>query len=80
MFCSLTGGQDIEAAQLDGKDGAALITTTPHIACIYVVQQYLNIFPQASKSSERCEYYLLYENCVARSRANVLKIASNGIM
>ena len=40
----------VEAAQLDGwsKDGAALITITPHIACIHVVQQYLNIFPQLS--------------------------------
>ena len=68
--------QDVEAAQLDGwsKDGAALITTTPHIAWIHVVQQYLNIFPQASNSSERCEYHLLYNKCVVRSRANVLKL------
>ena len=73
---SWAGGQDVEAAQLNGrnKDGAALITTTPHIACIHVVQQYLNIFPQASKSSERCEYYLLYKNCFVRSRENVLKL------
>ena len=69
---SWAGGQDVDAAQLDGwsKDGAALISTTPHIACIHVVQQYLNIFPQASKSSERCEY--LYKNYVVRSRENVL--------
>ena len=74
---SWAGGQNVEAAQLDdgwSNDGAALITTTSHIACIHVVQQYLNIFPQASKSSERCEYYLLYKICVARSRANVLKL------
>ena len=73
---SRAGGQDVEAAQLDGwsKDEAALITTTHHIACILVVQEYLNIFPQASKSYERCEYFLLYNNCVVRSRENVLKL------
>ena len=90
MFCSLTCSLTTLLRrrsicwnpQLDGwsKDRAALITTTPHIAYINVVQQYLNIFPQASKSSERCEYYLLYGNCVVRTRENALKFASKCIM
>ena len=42
--------QDVEAAQLDGwsKDGAALITTTPHISCIHVVQQSPQHLPSSS--------------------------------
>ena len=79
LFTDHTLEQEVKMLKrhkLDGwsKDGAALITTTPHIACIHVVQQYLNIFPQASKSSERCEYYLFYKKCVVRSRASVLKL------
>ena len=58
-------GQDVEAAHLDGwsTDGAALITTTPHIACSTTISKHLP-----------SEYYLLYKNCVVRSRANVLKL------
>jgi len=49
-----------------------LVTTTPHIARL--VDQYLNKFPKASKSSARTERYQLSGEIVLRSRANALKI------
>ena len=57
------------------RDEAALdrlVTTTPHIARL--VNQYLNTFPKASRTSGRTEHYQLSGEMALRSRENALKI------
>ena len=57
------------------RDEAALdriVTTTPHLARL--VDEYLESFPKASRSSERTEHYQLSGQIALRSRANAMKI------
>ena len=57
------------------QDEAALdrlATTTPYLA--HIVKQYLNCFPQPSKSSQHCEHYQLSGDVAVRTKTNALKI------
>ena len=81
LFTDQTLEQEIKGLKRHGgmvglsQDESALdrlVTTIPHLARI--VKQYLNSFPQGSKSSERREHYQLSGNTAVRSRQNALKL------
>ena len=57
------------------QDEAALdrlFTNSPHL--VHIVMEYLNSFPQSTKSSERNEHYQLSGNVAVRLRENALKL------
>lgn len=81
LFTDQTLEQEIKELKRHGgmvglsQDEAALdrlVTTTPHLA--HIVKQYLNSFPQSTKSSERSEHYQLSGNVAVRSSENALKL------
>ena len=81
LFTDQTLEQEITMLKRHGgmvglsQDEAAmdrLVTTTPHLA--HIVKQYLNSFPQSTKSSERNEHYQLSGNVAVRLSENALKL------
>jgi len=81
LFTDQTLEQEIKMLKRHGgmvglsQDDAALdrlVITTPHLS--HLMQQFLNSFPKASKSSERSEHYQLSGAVAVRTRENADKL------